>query len=558
MPMIGCGRLRRVARILFLFVALGAGAALAQEAPAPQADPGEPAPAVPAPETEADAESTTVAEQATDTTDSLQDGLNTFFGTIVSYMFPVLFYPVFDLPHPASTEEAPLDPVALPLIVVVLAGGGLFFTFRYGFVNVRLFGHALAVVRGHYDDPNDKGEVSHFKALTSALAATVGLGNIAGVALAITAGGPGAVFWMWLTAFFGMSMKFSSCTLAQLYRRFNEDGHVLGGPMVYLSEGIKQRVPALGFVGMIFGPLFAVLTVFAAFGGGNMFQANQTNAAIQAALGMDNSAFGLGVGVLLAAAVGVVIIGGIRRIGDVTAALVPTMCLGYCVICLYIVVVNIGEVPALFGAIFAQAFAPEALYGGFLGVLVQGMRRAAFSNEAGLGSAAIAHAAARTHEPVREGLVAMLGPFIDTIIVCTVTALAILITGAHVGADGLEGIATTSRAFEAAHPIFQLFLTVAVVVFAYSTLLSWSYYGERAIEYLFGKRGIGPYRTAYVIVAMFAPILSLGAVVDFADMMLLSMAFPNILGMLLLSGQVKELVDDYVRRLKSGEMKPLK
>ncbi len=447
----------------------------------------------------------------------------------------------------------------VPIIIIVLVSGGLFFTFRYNYINVWLFRHAINVVRGKYDNPDDEGEISHFKALTSALAATVGLGNIAGVAVAITLGGPGAVFWMWTTAFFGMSMKFSSCTLGQIYRRIGPDGRVMGGPMIYLREGMRECCPSMLWLGHILSPLFAVLTIMAAFGGGNMFQSNQTHAVVAEILQLQDSAwFSFFMGAVLAICVAVVIIGGIKRIGEVTARIVPAMCAGYVLVCLVIVLANFGEVPRLFASIFVQAFNPEAVYGGFLGVLVTGMTRAAFSNEAGLGSAAIAHAAAKTKEPVREGLVAMLGPFIDTIIVCTMTALAILVTGVHEGAKGMGGVEVTTAAFSSFSPILPYFLGVAVFVFAFSTMISWSYYGEKAVESLLGRRAILPYRIMYVIATILGPILSLGNVIGFSDMMLLSMAFPNILGMVFLSKKVKQMKLDYVSRLRSGEMKPVR
>jgi len=497
----------------------------------------------------------------------LQQQIDDYFKLAVDDVFaPVLFFDILEVPwriHRIVTwsdvpRYAYLDAGPIPLIIVVLVLGGIFFSTRYRYINVRLFRHAIDVVRGRYDDPDDPGEISHFKALTSALAATVGLGNIAGVALAISVGGPGAVFWMWCTAFFGMSMKFSSCTLAQLYRKVDEDGHVMGGPMVYLKDGLQDYWPRMAWLGVIFSPLFAVLTIMASFGGGNMFQSNQTYAVAREIFGLQDypifqPIFGVGIAIL----VGMVIIGGIKRIGDVTAKLVPTMCVGYMLICLYIVLANFSAAPAMLFDIVRQAFTPDAAFGGFIGVPVQGMKRAAFSNEAGLGSAAIAHAAAKTKEPIREGLVAMLGPFIDTILVCTMTALAILITGAHTRAgEGISGISITVDAFNSVSPYLTWFLALAVFVFAYSTLISWSYYGERATEYLFGKKGIGPYRVAYVLVAILGPMLSLVSVVDFADMMLLSMAFPNIIGMVFLSGKVKQMKQDYIARLKSGEIKP--
>ena len=467
----------------------------------------------------------------------------------------VLFFKVF------KTDRTWIngDQVGLPLIVVVLVIGGLFFTFRYGFINVRLFRHSIQVIRGKFDKPDDRGEVSHFQALTSALSATVGLGNIAGVAIAVSVGGPGAVFWMWFTAFFGMSMKFTSCTLAHLYRRVHDDGRVMGGPMVYLEEGIKEVSPALAPIGKAFAMIFAVLIILAAFGAGNMFQVNQTASLIDLTFfGGDGSpTVKFGVGLIMAILAGGVLIGGISRIGEVTARLVPFMCLFYCGVCLTIIILNVTEVPALLASIVTSAFNPEALFGGFIGVLVQGMRRAAFSNEAGLGSAAIAHAAARTEEPVREGVVAMMGPFIDTIVVCSMTALTILITGAHLD-TGLEGVQITARAFSQLGGFADYGLCVAVFVFAYSTMIAWGYYGERGAEYLFGLRAILPYRVIYVLTIVVGPLLSLSAVLDFADMLLLSLAFPNIIGTAIISKKVKTMADDYLRRLKAGEMKPVR
>ncbi len=478
---------------------------------------------------------------------------------IVANMAAVLFYPIPVMGIQEPTPDGHTIVHAIPLIVVVLFLGGIFFTFRYGFINIRLFRHSIAVLRGKYDKPGDTGEISHFKALTSALSATVGLGNIAGVAVAISLGGAGAIFWMWLTAFFGMSMKFSSCTFAHLYRRVHDDGRILGGPMVYLEEGITEQNKSLKPLAKVFAIVFAVLTIFAAFGGGNMFQSNQT-ASIIALLffdGGDSDALKVGLGLFLATLVGMVIIGGIKRIGEITSKLVPLMCVFYCSICLIIIVMNAGAVPAVISSIFSGAFSAEALYGGFVGVLVQGMKRAAFSNEAGLGSASIAHAAAKTEEPVREGVVAMMGPFIDTIIVCTMTAITILVTGAHQGGSA-EGVEITATAFASLGNIAPFALGLAVFVFAFSTIISWGYYGERAVEYLFGERGIVPYRVVYVLIVIAGPMLSLGNVIDFSDMMLLSMAFPNIIGMALISGKVKKLADDYIHRLQSGEMKPVK
>ncbi len=495
---------------------------------------------------------------------------------------------------------------SLPLIVVFLLLGGVFFTLRFGFINLRLFVHSIAVVRGRYDNPHDHGEVSHFQALTAALSATVGLGNIAGVAIAISMGGAGAVFWMWFVAFFGMSSKFSSCTLAQMYRKISDEKHgnqtrehVLGGPMLYLSQGMKDVFGnAIGTpLGKILAISFAVFAIGGALGGGNLFQGNQTFAIVgdvvfaqpiagedalilrveEGDVGAANELRELRVeatatkqelkeqydwvgGLVMAVLVGAVIIGGIRRIGEVTAKLVPAMCVFYVSVCGVIVLANFKEVPTLVGDIIAGAFSGEAMaWGGLMGVLVIGVKRGAFSNEAGLGSAAIAHSAAKTDEPVREGTVAMLGPFIDTIVVCTMTAMAILITGAHLegsaGNFSNEGVGITASAFSSLAPWLTVALMAAVFVFAYSTMISWSYYGERASEYLFGKHGIWPFRAVFLLFVFMSPLLSLDNVITFTDLLILSMAYPNILGMLFLSRKVAEAAKDYVRRLKSGEMK---
>lgn len=495
------------------------------------------------------------ASDSAKSSDSLLTSIDASFGVVVHWVAKALFFAVFTWEHPIAGKA----PIEVPFIIALLGAGGIIFTVRYSFVNVRLFRHAFDVVRGKFDDPNDHGEISHFKALTSALSATVGLGNIAGVAVAISVGGPGAVFWMWIVAFLGMSMKFSSCTLAQLYRKVDKEGRILGGPMVYLEKGLEE----VGFakLGKFFAIIFAVLAIMGSFGGGNMFQGNQTAALLAEQI------YGVGApipdsfkwitGIVLAAMVGAVILGGIKRIGAVTSKLVPAMVVFYSAVCLTIIFSNLSTVPEMFADIFAQAFNPEAAFGGFLGVLVQGMKRAAFSNEAGLGSAAIAHAAAKTKEPVREGTVAMLGPFIDTLVVCTMTALTLLITKSHLVPD-LSGVQLTSHAFGTLHPQLPLLLTIAVVIFAYSTMISWSYYGEKATEYLFGHSSIKYYRILFSVLVVLGPVLSIGNVLEFSDLMLLSMAFPNILGMLFLSGKVKGLLMDYLSRLKSGKIVPYK
>ncbi len=441
---------------------------------------------------------------------------------------------------------------ALPPIVWWLVIGGIFFTFRYGFVNIKLFKHSFQVIRGKYDNPADEGEISHFQALTSALSATVGLGNIAGVAVAIAKGGPGAVFWLWATAFFGMSMKFSCCTLAQKYRKLDENGKVLGGPMMYLKEGLAKH----GYVGLgkFLAILFAFLTICGSLGGGNMFQANQTFELISGQFPF-MADYDVIVGLILAFLVGVVIVGGIRRIGDVTSKLVPAMCLFYFACCFAIVLLNVGEVPHMLGTIFKSALSPDAMYGGFLGVVIQGVTRASFSNEAGMGSAAIAHSAAKTKEPIREGVVGLLEPFIDTHVVCTMTSLAILITGAHLDPElAGKGAQITAKAFSSLGTFFPIMLTIAACIFAYSTAISWSYYGERATVYLFGPKGVMPYRIFFVLIVVLGPLLSLGNVIGFSDITLLSMSIPNLIGMYILSGEVRKDLDKYKSDLNSGKM----
>jgi AGCS family alanine or glycine:cation symporter len=487
-------------------------------------------------------------------TQTIQDRINSGFEGIVNLLAGLLFY---EVPLGFGNHSA-------PFILLVLIFGGIFFTLRFGFINLRLFRHSIDVIRGKYDRPEDEGEITHFQALTSALSATVGLGNIGGVAIAIAMGGPGAIFWMWVIAFFGMSAKFTSCSFAQLYRRVKPDGSVLGGPMVYLDEGIKERYPDLAWLGKTLGILFALFTIMASFGGGNMFQGNQTFKILSTEFGVPRDYAWL-FGVVVAALVAVVIIGGIKRIGDVTSKMVPAMCAFFCTCCLLIILKNISQVPAMLGSIFLSAFQPDAVFsGGMVGVLLMGAKRAAFSNEAGLGSAAIAHAAARTDEPVREGVVAMIGPFIDTILVCTMTALTLLITQSHIdpatGAPFAEelaktkDVAMTASAFATLGDWVPYLLCIAVCVFAYSTMISWSYYGERAAEYLFGERGIAPYRALFVLFVVLGPIVSLEAVIGFSDMMLFSMAFPNIIGLILLSGMLRTKAKDYVARLQSGEI----
>ncbi|MFK7991107.1 MAG: alanine/glycine:cation symporter family protein, partial [Sandaracinaceae bacterium] len=377
----------------------------------------------------------------------------------------------------------------IPFIVLWLVLGAVFFTLRMRFVNLWGFKHAVEITAGRYDDPDEVGEVSHFQALSSALSATVGLGNIAGVAIAVGLGGPGAVFWMVMAGFLGMSSKFTECTLGQMYRLVDDEGRVLGGPMRYLSAGLATR--GLPKLGKVVAALFAVMCIGGSFGGGNMFQANQAYAQatrVMPALEGYPWLFGIIVAVL----VGLVILGGIKRIGQVAGAIVPAMCAVYVIAGLWILGANAAEVPAAFAKIVGEAFSPEAGVGGLVGVLMTGFKRAAFSNEAGTGSASIAHSAAATSEPIREGLVALLEPFIDTIIICTMTGLVVVVTGEYLnmpeGADSTtRGVLMTSAAFESVFPWFPYVLAVAVFLFAFSTMISWSYYGEQGMVFLAGE-----------------------------------------------------------------------
>jgi AGCS family alanine or glycine:cation symporter len=432
-----------------------------------------------------------------------------------------------------------------------------------GFINFRGFVHAIKVTAGKYDNPDDEGEVSHFQALTAALSATVGLGNIAGVAVAVGIGGPGATFWMVMAGLLGMSSKFTECTLGQMYRQVRPDGRIMGGAMYYLSNGLKEL--GLGPLGALLGGLFAVLCVFASFGGGNAFQVNQSINAVQEAFPTIEFLQGTGgrllMGVVMAVLVGIVIIGGIKRIAATAEKIVPLMCGVYVLACLYILVINAAAIPDAISLIVSEAFTPAAGYGALVGVLIQGFRRAAFSNEAGVGSAAIAHSAAKTDYPAREGVVALLEPFIDTVVVCTMTALVIVITGAYDLSNpayrdlilSKNGAAMTTSAMRSQIEWFPYVLSAAVMLFAYSTMISWSYYGERCWSYLFGDRSSMIYKIVFILFVVLGSIMSANNVLDLSDLMILGMAFPNILGAILLSGKVRRSLDDYWAKLKNGE-----
>jgi alanine or glycine:cation symporter, AGCS family len=519
-------------------------------------------------------EASSKSQPVTDDWISKVDGL--FGKLLVKPMAAVLFFDFGTGDKPAIDESGkPVvdesgKPVmkkgwlgtSIPFVVVWLLCGGVFLTIRMAFINLRGFLHAIQLVRGVYDEEDHKGDVSHFQALSSALSGTVGLGNIAGVAIAIGMGGPGATFWMIVAGFLGMTSKFAECTLAVMYRKTDEEGRILGGPMVYLKEGLSRI--GLGPLGSVLGIVFTILCIGGSFGGGNSFQIVQSLSALQT-----EPAFSFLInypwiyGLLMVVLVGVVIIGGIKSIGNFAGRVVPFMCLAYMAICFTILGLNYDQLIPAVGLILKGAFTPDGLYGGFLGVMVLGIKRAVFSNEAGAGSAAIAHSAARTDEPVSEGMVALLEPFIDTIVVCTLTALTIIVTGVYRQGDVLQwavdsqGPSITLAAFTQ-NPTFAWFkyvLYLAVFLFAYSTCVSWSYYGERCFVSLFGQKSSLFYKCLFLTFTFLGSIVSPTNILEFSDMLILSMSIPNLLGVFLMSGMIKSELDRYWARYKSGELK---
>ncbi|HHM21571.1 MAG TPA: alanine:cation symporter family protein [Bacteroidetes bacterium] len=484
----------------------------------------------------------------------------------------------------------PFPGTNIPIVVILLVLGATFFTLFFKFTNLTKFGTSLRIVRGEYDaldhheaydkamvnivegdvvktieDESRHGEVSHFQALATAVSGTVGLGNIAGVAIAVTIGGPGATFWMVVCGLLGMSTKFVECTLGVKYRDVGPDGTVYGGPMYYLSKGLKDK----GFAGLgkALAVLFALLCVGGSFGGGNAAQSNQAALQLANMLGWESGSAGTIIGVVLAVVVGFVIIGGIKRIASVTEKIVPFMAVIYVVACLIVIFGNFSYIDDAFGLIFTQAFTPEAGVGGFMGVLIQGFRRAVFSNEAGAGSASIAHSAVKTKYPASEGLVALLEPFIDTVVICTMTALVIVIyngpgifeygaPGGTVMIDGAsyEGATLTSKAFESVIPWFPYVLTIAIVLFAISTMISWSYYGLQSWMFLFGKSKVADlsYKIIFLIFIVIGAAANMSSVWGFSDAMILAMVFPNMIGLFFLFPQVRDELSKYLAAIKAA------
>ncbi|MEO2067872.1 MAG: alanine/glycine:cation symporter family protein [Flavobacteriaceae bacterium] len=459
-----------------------------------------------------------------------------------------------------------------PFVIFLLVGSALFFTIYFGFPNIKYFWTSINVVRGKYDDVDKNnsdskdGEVSHFQALATAVSGTVGNGNIAGVALAIALGGPGATFWMIVCGLLGMSTKFVECTLGVHYRDVDENGVVYGGPMYYISKGLKSK----GFVtlGKVAAVLFAIFCIGGSFGGGNAAQSNQATIVLKDLFGYNSTFAGAMIGIILAFFVGIIIIGGIKRIASVTEKIVPFMALLYILACIYILVINFSFIDDAISLIIKEAFNPTAMgVGGFIGVLMVGFKRAAFSNEAGAGSASIAHSAVKTKYSASEGLVSLLEPFIDTVVICTMTALVIIIfnsTGAFVyGGDGMggvmidgalyEGAGITSKAFAEYIPYSDIFLTIAVVLFAVSTMISWSYYGLQSWKYLFGRGKLADmtYKVLFLIFVVIGSAASMKSIWDFSDAMIFAMVFPNMIGLFFLFPIVKEELNKYLEAIKS-------
>ncbi len=503
------------------------------------------------------------------------------------------------MPIATAWENLVLTPVPIgsynvPLVLILLVIGASFFTLYFKFPSITQFITAIQTVRGKYDsidhhesgnpdlsvagdvigtlkDESQTGEVSHFQALATAVSGTVGLGNIAGVAVAIALGGPGATFWMIVCGLIGMATKFVECTLGVAYRDVDENGIVYGGPMYYLSKGLKE----IGYskLGIILGYVFAILCVGASFGGGNAFQSNQAAVQISTLFGLQGGAVGFLIGLCLAALVGVVIIGGIKRIASITEKIVPFMAGIYVFASLVIIFSNFSYIDEAIGLILKGAFTPMAGIGGVMGVLIVGFQRAAFSNEAGAGSAAIAHAAVKTRYSASEGVVALLEPFIDTVLICTMTALVIIffnIDGSNVqsiftyGGDGsnvilnannqsIGGVDLTSMAFDSVLPGFSYVLTLAIVLFAFSTMISWSYYGLQSWKFLFGKGKTADliYKILFLLFVVIGSAATLDAVIKFSDAMILALVFPNMIGLLFLFPKVKLALNEYLNAIKN-------
>ncbi|MBA0127599.1 alanine:cation symporter family protein [Haloechinothrix sp. YIM 98757] len=494
----------------------------------------------------------------------IEQVINNTFDPIANWLSTAVFY------------EISVFGVTFPWIVAWLVLAGFVFTLYFGFIQFRGFKLATEIVRGKYTSKDDPGEISHFQALTSAVSGTVGLGNIAGVGVAVTIGGAGATFWMILAGFLGMCTKFVECTLGVRYREEHPDGTVSGGPMHYLRKGLAERIPGNGgkIAGTVLAVLSSVMILAFGFGGGNMFQANQTVAQIRDTTGGEDSFLAgdgaaLIFGLILSLVVGGVIFGGIKSIGRVTSRLVPSMALVYISACAVVILFNITSVPDAIRQILEGAFTGHGVLGGAIGALIVGFTRSAFSNEAGLGSAPIAHSAVKTKHPSSEGLVAMIEPFIDTVVVCTMTALTIIIANTAIWREGQQavfesgdrgeapdGVTVTSHSFETVLPWFPYVLTIAVVLFAVSTMITWAYYGQKAWTYLFGKSDLSEnvYRVVFCAFVVIGSVLTFGSVLDFVDAVLFLLALFNIIGLYILAPVVKRELAAFRSGVRSREI----
>lgn len=504
---------------------------------------------------------------------STADKMDVYFEKYTGWFVHAIFYEI-------SIGES----FSVPWVLFVLIGGALYFTLYFKLINITGFVTAVRVVAGKYEDiekhtaeelykdvsadeqeeiietleeegDDADGEVSHFQALTAALSATVGLGNIAGVAVAVSIGGPGATFWMIVAGLLGMASKFAECTLGVKYRDVGPDGTVYGGPMYYLKKGLKQK--GMGGLGKVLAVIFAIFVIGGSFGGGNMFQSNQAAAQFVQVLNLEGTSAAMWFGAVIAIVVGVVIIGGIKRIAMVTEKVVPFMAAIYVAAGLIILGVNYNHIGEAFGLIWDGAMTGMGIAGGAIGVLIQGFKRGAFSNEAGVGSAAIAHSAVRTKYPASEGIVALLEPFIDTVIICTMTSLVIIITNfdhgfVQYGVEIKEGVQLTATAFDTVIPHFSVILTVAVILFAFSTMISWSYYGMQGWIYLFGRGKTTEliYKMLFCIFIWIGAVISLGSVIDFSDAMIFAMVVPNIIGVIILTPVIRKELKKYMNAIK--------
>ena len=476
--------------------------------------------------------------------------MNELFLGINAFFEKILFFDIFF----GLIEDA-----TMPFVVALLIVGGIFLTLKMGFVNLRMFKHSLAIVMGKYKTKDDKGLISPFQSLATALSATVGIGNIAAVSIAISWGGAWAAFWMILAGFLGMTLKFTEVTLSVKHREFLPDGSIMGGGMEYLSRGLAEK--NMPKIGKVLAMVFAFFMILGALGAGNTFQISQSLSVMQGQVPFFND-FPWVFGLIMASITALVIIGGIKRIATVAEKIVPVMVIFYLLMVFWVLGTYFTAIPEAFALIFREAFSPTAVAGGMLGAMIQGFQRAVFSNEAGLGSAGIAHSAARVKYPVRQGLVSLYEPFIDTVVVCTMTALVIILTGSYLGGTealdaaiaAKQGAVITSAAFGSVVSWFPTILGGAIFMFAFSTMISWSYYGERAWVYLFGSKTSILYKLIFLAFIIIATVVDTGTMVDFSSILFLALAVPNIFGLIVMSGDVREMLTDYLKKLKSGEL----